>query len=305
MKRHVFIPFFGIFLATCGLAQSTSQTSSSQALTLPVWPGTAPGAQSNPEAETTTSSGKDKYVAGEPVTLLSNVSEPTITLYSSKVKNSGAAVVVFPGGGYKVLAIDLEGTEVCTWLASAGVNCILLRYRVPGSGPYPESEAALQDAQRAMRLVRYHAAAWGIDPRRIGVLGFSAGGHLSAALSIHFDQQTYTGVDAADKLSCRPDFSILVYPAFLVLPEQHFLLRPDLRPSAHTPPTFIVQAENDPDHVENAIAYFLALKNAGVAAELRISAQGGHGFGLRRTGLPITRWPDAAKTWLHTIGVLR
>jgi acetyl esterase/lipase len=235
---------------------------------------------------------------------LGSVSVPTITIYEPKKGNTGAAVVVFPGGGYQILAIDLEGTEVCKWLNAIGVNCILLKYRVPDSGPYPRSAAALQDAQRAVGLVRLHAAEWGIDPNRVGVLGFSAGGHLAAAIGNHFERRLYGLVDAADNLSCRPNFSVLVYPAYLALAEQNFTLNPEVLPITQTQPTFIVQTEDDPVHVENAVVYFLALKNSKVAAELHVYAQGGHGYGLRRTALPVTAWPQALETWLHTIKVL-
>jgi acetyl esterase/lipase len=269
-----------------------------------LWPGTAPGQQPNqpPEADTTTA--KDHTVAGRPVARLGHVSVPTLTLYKPKGANSGAAVVVFPGGGYSILAIDLEGTEVCDWLNSIGVNCVLVKYRVPGSGPYPKSSAALQDAQRAVGLVRQHAHEWGIDPHRIGVLGFSAGGHLSAAISTHFSQRLYPPVDAADQLSCRPDFAVVIYPGYLAIAEKDFAPNADINPTADTPPTFIVQAEDDPVHVENATVYFLQLKNAKVPAELHIYSEGGHGYGLRRTPLPITTWPATAETWLHTIGIL-
>ena len=229
---------------------------------------------------------------------------PTLTLYQPKGKSTGAAVVVFPGGGYSILAIDLEGTEVCDWLNSAGITCVLLKYRVPGTGPYPKSPAALQDAQRALGLVRLHAAEWGIDPNRIGVLGFSAGGHLSAGISTHFDQRLYDPIDAADKLSCRPDFAVVVYPGYLALQDKNFAPNPDINPAANTPPTFIVQAEDDPVHVENAVVYFMALKNSKVPAELHIYSEGGHGYGLRRTALPITTWPASVETWLHTIKIL-
>jgi acetyl esterase/lipase len=229
---------------------------------------------------------------------------PTLTFYPAKGTNSGAAVVVFPGGGYNILAIDLEGTEVCDWLNAAGVNCVLLKYRVPGTGPYPRSPAALQDAQRAVGLVRLHAAEWKIDPNRIGVLGFSAGGHLAAAISTHFEQRIYEPVDAADKLSCRPDFAVVIYPGYLALAEKNFAPNADIIPTAQTPPTFIVQAEDDPVHVENAVVYFLALKNAKVPAELHIYAEGGHGYGLRPTALPVTTWPAAAQAWMRTIKVL-
>jgi acetyl esterase/lipase len=274
-------------------------------LTIPVWPGVAPGAQANLRAEADTTTAKDNLVAGRPVLRLGNVSVPTLTLYSPKGYNTGAAVVVFPGGGYQILAMDLEGTEVCDWLNSSGITCILLKYRVPGSGPYPKSAAALQDAQRAMGLVRQHAAAWKIDPKRIGVLGFSAGGHLAAAISTHYEKRLYNPIDAADKLSCRPDFAVVVYPGYLAMEHRHFALNPDIHPTADTPPTFLVQAEDDPVHVENSVVYFMALKNAKVPAELHVYAQGGHGYGLRLTELPVTTWPQRVETWLHTIKMLQ
>ena len=275
-------------------------------LTLPLWSGTAPGAPTNlpPEANTTTA--KDQLVANRRVLRLGNVARPTITLYQPSTRKDGArpAVVVFPGGGYRILAIDLEGTEVCDWLNSIGVTCVLLKYRVPDTGPYPKSAAALEDAQRTLGLVRQHAQEWEIDPNHIGVLGFSAGGHLAAALSTHYQQRLYDPVDAADKLSCRPDFAVVVYPGYLALAEQGMAPNPEIHPAADTPPTFLVQAEDDPVHVENAINYFLALKNAKTRAELHVYAQGGHGYGLRRTELPVTGWPQLVETWLHTIEVL-
>jgi acetyl esterase/lipase len=273
-------------------------------ITIPLWPQGAPGAQPNQAPEVDTTTAKDPLIAGKPVIRLGNVSTPTLTLYSPKGKNTGVAVVVFPGGAYHILAIDLEGTEVCDWLNSAGITCVLIKYRVPDSGPYPKSSAALQDAQRALGIVRYHATEWHIDPNRIGVLGFSAGAHLAAALSTNFDQRLTDPIDAADQLSCRPDFAVIVYPGYLALAEQNFAANPDIHVTDKTPPSFIVQAEDDTVHVENATVYFLALKNAGVPAELHIYAQGGHGYGLRRTTLPVTTWPQSVITWLHTIQML-
>lgn len=273
-------------------------------LTMPIWPNGAPGAVANAQAEIDTTTAKDHLIAGKPVVRLGNVSTPTITLYKPQGATAPApAIVVFPGGGYHILAIDLEGSEVCDWFNSAGVACVLLKYRVPDSGPYPKS-AALQDAQRAVGLVREHAAAWGIDPKRVGVLGFSAGGHLVAAISTHFEQRLYPPQDAADQLSCRPDFAVAVYPGYLAIAEQAMAPNPEIRPTAQTPPTFIVQAEDDPVHVENATTYFLALKNAKVPTELHVYAEGGHGYGLRRTALPITAWPQLVVEWLHTLQVL-
>ena len=247
----------------------------------------------------------DNLIAGRPLVRLGNVSVPTLTLYlAPKARNNGAAVVVFPGGGYSILAMDLEGTEVCDWLNGIGVNCLLLKYRVPGSGPYPKSSAALQDAQRAMGMARLHAGEWGIDPKRVGVLGFSAGGHLAAAISTHYDERLYPAVDAADQESCKPDFAIVIYPGYLAIADKNFAFNPDIPVTAATPPTFLVQAEDDPVHVENVIQYFMTLKRAGVQAELHVYSKGGHGYGLRPTELPVTHWPGLAATWLRTIGVV-
>jgi acetyl esterase/lipase len=273
--------------------------------TFNIWPRGAPDAPANPQAEIDTSTAKDNLIAGKPLMRLGNVSLPTLTVYTPKGKNTGAAIVVFPGGGYKILAIDLEGTEVCDWLTSAGITCALLKYRVPDTGPFPKSAAALQDAQRAVGIVRSRAAEFHVDPQCIGVLGFSAGAHLAAALSTHFDKRLYETVDAADRTNCRPDFAVIVYPGYLALAEQNFADNPDINVTEKTPPSFIVMAEDDPVHVENATAYFLMLKNAKVPAELHIYSQGGHGYGLRRTALPVTTWPQTVETWLHTIKVLR
>ena len=273
-------------------------------LTLAIWPGAAPGVQGtqSPEGDLTTA--KDGNVGGQSVFRLGNVSIPTVTLYSPQGKNTGAAIVVFPGGSYRILAIDLEGSEVCNWLSSVGVNCLLLKYRVPDSGPYPTSSAAIQDAQRAVRFVRLHAAEWHIDPHKIGVLGFSAGGHLAAVISNQFDRRLYDPIDAADNLSCRPDFAAVIYPGYLAMPNQNLELNPDIHPTSNTPPTFLLQAENDPVHVENVVTYFLALKKVKVSAELHVYAEGGHGYGLRRTDFPITNWPKTFEVWLGSIKIL-
>jgi acetyl esterase/lipase len=277
-------------------------------ITLPLWPNGVPGASTpaaNAPAEVDTTTQKDNLIAGKPLIRLGNVSTPTITLYKpAKANGAVPAVVVFPGGGYRILAIDLEGTEVCDWLNEAGLACVLLKYRVPDSGPYPKSPAALQDAQRALGLVRQHADEWGIDQKRVGVLGFSAGGHLAAAVSTHFDKRLYDRVDAADELSCRPDFAVVIYPGYLALEDQNMATNPDIKATADTPPTIIVQAEDDPVHVENATNYFLQLKNAKVPAELHIYADGGHGYGLRRTSQPVTAWPLLVEKWLRTIKVM-
>jgi acetyl esterase/lipase len=304
VRQFSFLLAVVVGISTIAFAQKPAWPPAPGHTTLELWPHGAPGAPTNlpPEGDTTTA--KDRAVAEKPVIRIGNVSAPTLTLYTPTAKNTGAAVVVFPGGGYRILAIDLEGTEVCEWLNSIGITCVLLKYRVPDTGPYPKSAAALQDAQRALGIVRSHAAEWHIDPKRIGALGFSAGAHLAAALSTHFDKRLYDSVDAADQISCRPDFAVIVYPGYLAIAEQNFAANADIHPTEQTPPSFIVQAEDDPVHVENSTVYFLALKNAKVPAELHLYAQGGHGYGLRRTELPVTAWPQLVETWLHTIQIL-
>jgi acetyl esterase/lipase len=277
---------------------------------VPIWPGAVPDARpaAGPEVATTD---KDFLVAGRPVVGVGKVSQPTMTVYSPKGKNTGAAVVVFPGGGYWALAIDLEGTEVCDWLTSKGITCVLLKYRVPGeglfprSGPYPNSPMALEDAQRTVGLARFHAAEWHIDPHKIGVLGFSAGGHLVAAMSTNFKRRLYPAVDAADKESCRPDFAVALYPGHLWIDDQKFQLNPNVPVTRQTPPTFLLQAEDDPvDNINHSLVYYIALKKAGVPVEMHLYAHGGHAFGLRRTKLPVTGWPQLVETWLGTIGMI-
>ena len=293
-----------LFLSASLVAQKPAWQPAPGHVTLNLWPHGAPGAQANASAEADMTTAKDNMIAGKPVIRLGNVSTPTLTVYSPNAKNTGAAVVVFPGGAYRILAIDLEGTEVCDWLNSVGATCVLVKYRVPDSGPYPKSSAALQDAQRAVGLVREHAAEWHIDPQRIGVLGFSAGAHLSAALSTHFEQRLYDPVDAADQLSCRPDFAAIVYPGYLAWSEKNFAPNEEIPVTNKTPPTFIVQTEDDPVHVENSTVYFLALKNAKVPVEMHLFASGGHGYGLRRTELPVTEWPKLVERWMRTIRMM-
>jgi acetyl esterase/lipase len=279
---------------------------------VPIWPSTIAAGRSGSEAETTAAGGS--LVAGRPWLYVTNVSLPTLTVYSPRGRNTGAAMVVFPGGGYRILAIDLEGTEVCDWLTSRGITCVLLKYRVPNSGPSwdqfcgcdtaTRSSMPLEDAQRTLGLVRSRAAEWHVDPHKIGVLGFSAGGHLVAAMSTRFDRRVYPPVDAADQVSCRPDFAVALYPGHL-FDYGKSGLNADIHITRNTPPTFLLHAENDNvDGVSNSLIYYDELKNAGVPVELHLYAEGRHAFGLRRTKLPITAWPRLVETWLRTIGMI-
>ena len=310
MKRSIVALWVVFALGGVG-AQTRVWEPSAGHTQLPIWPGPAPDAHlvASPEDETKTAT--EPLVAGRPWVYVGKVSRPTMTVYSPVGKNTGAAVVVFPGGGYQILAIDLEGTEVCDWLTSRGITCVLLKYRVPGeelypkSGPYPDSPMALEDAQRTVGLVRFRAAQWHIDPHKIGVLGFSAGGHMVAAMSTHFEQRLYPAVDAADKESCRPDFAVVLYPGHLSLAAHSLGLNPDIHVTRKTPPTFLLQNEDDPvDRVENSLSYYAALKKACVPVEMHLYAEGGHAFGLRRTKLPVTGWPQLVETWLGTIGMI-
>jgi acetyl esterase/lipase len=332
MKPLIFA--LSIVFAFGGLSAQTPAWQPSPGHTqVPIWPGAVPDPQPVAGPEAAETSGKDFLVAGKPAVGVSNVTRPTMTVYSPKGNSTGAAVVVFPGGGYQTLAIDLEGTEVCDWLTPKGITCVLLKYRVtdvgpyPKSGPYPESPMALEDAQRTVGLVRFHAEEWRIDPHKIGVLGLSSGGHLSAAISTHFAKRLYSAVDAADKESCRPDFAVVIYPGHLSLSaaewdarqgaskfavrhpataDKHFGLNPDIPVTRQTPSTFLLQAEDDRvDNVDDSLAYYIALKKAGVPVEMHLYAQGGHAFGLRRTELPITGWPQLVETWLRTIGMIQ
>jgi acetyl esterase/lipase len=273
---------------------------------IPLWPGSPPDeTQPLPPEADQFKHPPDPLIAGRPIIRLGNVSTPTITIYRpDPAKDTGAAVVVAPGGGYQILALDLEGTEVCAWLNSIGVTGVLLKYRVPGREGRARHAAALQDVQRAVGLVRQRAPELGIDPQRIGVLGFSAGANLSAALSTSAAHRTYTPIDAADTASCRPDFAVLIYPGGLA--DNAGVVRPEVAPGkGRTPPTFIAMAQDDPVRVENALHYYFALHQVGVPAELHVYPTGGHGYGMRRTADNVTTWPDRVADWLNAGGWLK
>jgi acetyl esterase/lipase len=299
-------PILAVFWFALSCVQSQAEAADWQPspghVQVPIWPGAVPDAMTNPKPESGDAGGG-----------VFDVSRPTMTMYAAKGHNTGVAVLVFPGGGYQALAMIGEGTDICDWLTARGITCVLLKYRVPDSGPtmkngrtyYPKVQTAVQDAQRTLGLTRLHAAEWHVDPHKVGVIGFSAGGHLAAAVSTRFAERSYSPVDAADRLSCRPDFAILVYPGHLWTPGTELTLRSDITVPADTPPSFLLQAEDDHvDPVLHSLTYYAALKKAGVPAEMHLYAQGDHAFGLRPTKLPIGRWPALVEQWLHTIGVL-
>lgn len=300
-----------VMLAVAGVhAQTGTWQPDAGHVQMPIWPGAVPDPQPVPGPETTTVS--TGLIAGKPATAVTNVTRPTMTVYAPRGANTGTAVVVLPGGGFEILAVDLEGTEACRWLTTEGITCVLLKYRVP-SLPYdwrcdcrPHNhmtpKQSLQDVQRTIALVRHHARDWHIDPHRIGVMGFSAGGYLVAEASTRYRHRLYEPVDAADSESIRPDFAAAIYPGHLVVDGK---LNPNVPVTRDTPPTFLLQAEDDHvDGVDQALVYYTALARAGVPAEMHLYAHGGHAFGLRRTAHPVSHWPALLKTWLKTIGML-
>jgi acetyl esterase/lipase len=272
-----------------------------QQRTLLLWPNGNPEPTkiTGPEIDPTTD--KTRMLYGKPTTRITNVSQPSLTVYPAASPN-GAAVLVLPGGGYGHLSWQHEGQEVCQWLNSLGVTGILVKYRVPEKGHYPENVEDLEDAQQAMRLTHQHDAEWKIDPAKIGVIGFSAGAHLAVVLSTHPDDHTNPNAPAPTGVE-RPAFQMVIYPAYTTAPGG--AVAESVKPSADVPPTFLVQAENDyTAKVESSVFYFLALKDAKVPAEMHLFTQGGHGFALRATSLPVGAWPSLAETWLHSIHML-
>jgi acetyl esterase/lipase len=291
------------FVLLIGFIAMVMQAAGPQAV--PLWPAAVPGDTAKLGEEHDATKPTDDNVAGRRLIRLTNVSVPTLTVYPApKATATGAAVVVFPGGGYQILALDLEGTEVCQWLNSIGVTAVLVKYRVPRRAGLPYHAAPLQDAQRAVSLTRSHAAEWGIDPKRIGVLGFSAGGHLAAAVSNNFSARTYPAVDAADQVNSRPDFTILVYPAYLNGEKTTESVAPEVAVTSRTPKTFIVQAEDDKSFIRGTLIYYRTLLEAGVSAEIHVYPLGGHGYGLRPGQNEVTNWPKRAQVWMRSQGII-
>lgn len=269
----------------------------------PIWPGKPPGETKELASEADTSTEDSNKVAGRSVIRLGNVSTPTIEFYPAPTeKNTGTSVVICPGGGHHILAYDLEGTEVAEWLQSIGVNGIVLKYRVPARNPKRRWEAAVQDAQRAVSYVRHHANEMKIDPDRIGILGFSAGGQTAAFTSLLQERQ-YEAVDEIDKTSHLPNFSVLVYTAYLFDKDTGELV-PEATVTKDAPPMFFAHAFDDPVTIESSLLLYLALKRANVPSELHAYAKGGHGFGLRRTDEPCSRWPEPCEHWMRRNGWL-
>lgn len=265
---------------------------------LDLWPGKPPGDPDGIEEKHTPGDRGFKKVE--------STAQPTIAVYApAKDRNTGAAIVVAPGGGYRMLAFEHEGTQVGEWLAAAGITAVLLKYRVPQRPGDGENKAPLQDAQRAISLTRSRAAEWGIDPARIGILGFSAGGHLAANASTNYDRRAYDPVDDADKASCRPDFAVLIYPGGVLDKEDKTKLSAQMRITKETPPCFLAVSTDDKGSAAGTIRLFQGLRDAGVSAELHVFATGGHGWGMRKSDQTFGGWTARCEEWMRARGLLR
>lgn len=292
-----------LWAVVAALAVSAGARAAAEPTVIPLWPGTPPGEKGNIAAETRTEPRPGEKPA---LTRITNVTKPTITVYHPDHPN-GTAIVIAPGGGYRLLAWQHEGTQVAEWLRSLGVTAVLLKYRVPRRPDQPQDQppvGALQDAQRAISYTRAHAKEWHLDPHRIGMLGFSAGGHLTAWAATNFNKRAYQPVDDADNASCRPDFAIPIYPGGVLAKGSKDQLAPEIRVNKQTPPCFLVVAYNDTGSFGSTLALLKALKGAGVPAELHVYATGGHGFGMRPGKQPYATWTKRCEDWLRAEGLL-
>ncbi|MCH2125662.1 MAG: alpha/beta hydrolase [Pirellulaceae bacterium] len=264
-----------------------------------LWPSKPPGKKLAVGAEQDITNEQSRLVAGQPLIRLTNVTTPEVHVFHPEEQHrNGASVIVCPGGGFRILAWDLEGTEVAEWLNSLGVTAIVLKYRTPTQELDPAWLLPVQDAQRAVSLVRHHAAKWQLDPNKVGILGFSAGGKTAGNVAMT-DHRYYDALDSIDKHSCLPNFSVLIYPAWLAQEDQ-IALREDLQVSKNSPPMFLVHAFDDGVPLANCLAVLQAYKSADVPSELHVYDAGGHGYGLRpRTEYPVTTWPQRCAEWLE------
>ena len=295
-----------LVLVVAGSALAQNKPADATPLTLNLWPATPPGDENvKLDEEKDITKDTDRLIAGRRIIKLANVSTPQIVVYRpAPEQDTGASVVICPGGGHFILAWDLEGTEVAEWLNTIGVTGIVLKYRVPARDKEMRYKAAVQDAQRAVSLVRSKASEWKLDPNRIGILGFSAGGETAGRASLLVNERLYEPVDEADKAACRPDFSLLIYPAYFVEKDQP-KLREDVKVTKEVPPMFFVHAYDDRVTPLSSLLLAAALKQVDVPAEVHMFATGGHGFGLRPTDAPVTHWPKLAEAWLRVRGVLK
>jgi len=304
--RRLLLP---ALLLTCLATAWSGGAADAPPLIVPLWPGKVPdddaatiGAEKVFELVI---KGKPHTIAGQPTKWVTNVTKPTLTVYRPAKNTTGAAVLICPGGGYHNLGWDVEGEEIAAWLNTLGITGIILKYRCPRRPGDVKGEpplGPLKDAQRAVSLVRAKAKEWSLDPHKIGMVGFSAGGHLVGATATNFEQRAYAPQDDVDKISCRPDFGIMVYSGYFNVKDQ---LSPTIRTPANLPPLLLVHATDDPiSAADHSVTMYLAMKRAGASAELHIYATGGHGFGVRKVPHPCAGWTERCADWLRQQGVL-
>lgn len=270
-------------------------TSAAEPRLIDVWPGLAPGETTREPGEALPR--REKEIP--PATRIKGITRPQLELFEAPAdKRTGAAFVVCPGGGFSYCVVDKEGAEIARWLNDQGITALVLRYRTKDTSTRPPAERPLEDAQRALRLVRQHATEWHIDPERLGICGFSAGGHLAALVATRFEQPSYTPIDETDRLSCRPDFAMLCYPAYLYDDKTSQLVEA-VTVTARTPPTFLLHTHDDGLTSLGSVYFYAALKRLKVPAELHVYQTGGHGYGLRPVvGANIDTWVQPAAAWL-------
>lgn len=270
-----------------------------------LWPGKAPGEVKELPPEQDINKPTDKPVGDRKIIKLANVSTPTVSIYRAPGDQPRPAVIVCPGGGHYILAFDHEGTEVAEWLNTIGVTGIVLKYRVPARNPEKRWEAAVQDAQRAVSLTRANAKDWNIDPQRIGILGFSAGGETAGLAAVLHAQRQYAASDGIDQVSSRPDFAALIYPGGFIQKDKPQTLPDYIKVDATTPPMFFAHSADDGVPVDNSVLLFTELRSAKVSAELHVYASGGHGYGIRKTGHQCNSWPLRLEDWMRGQGWLK
>ena len=299
MKTNSVQPFCWIIIASCFFAVPPCDA---QSKPIELWPDGVPGEArfglEDEKTNVTKHQGKDEQ-------RIQNVTIPTLTMYlASKDKNKGTTILVCPGGGYNMLAYTHEGIDVCHWLNSIGINAGLLKYRVPRRIVRLKHEAPLQDVQRAITILRNNAEKWDLNPKQVGVLGFSAGGHLSAMALTSDGERTYSVGEvknAPRSVSCVPDFGVLVYPAYLEDPKDPVALAPELKVTGKTPPTFLVVANDDSNYVEGSARFYIQMLRNKRPCELHVFSKGGHGFGMRKTKERVGGWPKMAGEWIQEI----
>jgi len=290
-----------LILSLCAWCNVSTLAISGEPEIVKLWPGKAPGETKELPPEGDFTEGGTRFIAGKPIHLITNVSNPELAIYKpDSAINNGLSIIICPGGGHRLLAYDLEGTEIAEWLNTQGITGIVLKYRVPFRDPDFKGLSGLQDAQRAVSLVRARSKELGIDTNKIGIMGFSAGGEVAARASLQYQDRKYERIDATDEASCRPDFSMLIYPAYLVNESKSLI--EELKPAADAPQSFMVHAWDDPVTPLSSLCFATELKMVGVSCELHLFALGGHGYGMRHVdGMPVTDWTAQASQWLSKL----